>query len=59
MIDFFLKENTAFVLIYDNNSKSLDLLAPTEVDRDRWVRVMEYFIILCKKRKGVLPETDE
>jgi hypothetical protein len=35
------------------------LLAPNEIERDRWVRVLDYFIILCKKRKGVLPETDE
>lgn len=54
-----LQEDIAFVIIYDNSSKTLDLLAPNEVERDRWVRVLDYFIILCKKRKGVLPETDE
>ena len=34
-------------------------MAPSELERDRWVRVLSYFIILTKKRKGVLPETDK
>lgn len=51
-------ENTAFVIVYDNYRKALDLLAPNEIDQHRWVRVLSYFILLTKKRKGVLPETD-
>ncbi len=52
------KEDTAFVVIFDNYKKTLDLLAPSEIERDRWVRVLSYFILLTKKRKGILPETD-
>lgn len=48
-------ENTAFVIVYDNYRKTLDLLAPNEIDQHRWVRVLSYFILLTKKRKGVLP----
>jgi hypothetical protein len=55
----FIKEENAFVVIYDNYKKTLDLLAPNEIERDRWVRVLSYFILLTKKRKGVLPETDK
>ncbi len=54
-----MKEETAFVVIYDNYKRTLDLLAPNELERDRWVRVLSYFILLTKKRKGVLPETDK
>jgi hypothetical protein len=53
------KESTAFVLLYDNYSKSLELRAPNQYERDRWVRVIQYFILLLKKSKGVLQETDE
>ena len=48
-----------FVIIYDNYSKTLELKAQNQTDRDRWVRVIRYFIELIKKSKGVLPETDE
>jgi hypothetical protein len=34
-------------------------MALSEADRNRWVRVLSYFILLCKKSKGVLPETDK
>ena len=34
-------------------------MAFSEADRNRWVRVLSYFILLCKKSKGVLPETDK
>jgi hypothetical protein len=54
-----LMENHSFVIWYDNYKKALDLMAPTEFERDRWVRVLSYFVILTKKRKGVLPETDK
>ena len=52
-------DDTAFVVVYDNYNKYLNLLAPNANDRDRWVRVLAYFILLAKKRKGVLPETDK
>ena len=52
-------EDKSFVIVYDNFKKSLDLLAPSEADRDLWVRVLSYFILLTKKRKGVLPEADK
>lgn len=52
-------EDKAFVVVYDNYKKYLDLIAPNELERDRWVRVLSYFILLTKKRKGVLPETDK
>ena len=55
----FFKEDLSFVIIFDNFRKSLDLLAPSEADRDLWVRVLSYFIVLTKKRKGVLPEADK
>ena len=48
----------AFVIITDNHCKTIELLAPDELERDRWVRVVEYLLVLCKKRKGILPETD-
>ena len=48
----------AFVIVLDNYKKSLDLMATNETDRNRWVRVLGYFVVLTKKRKGVLPETD-
>lgn len=51
-------ENLAFVIVLDNFKKTLDLMASTETDRNRWVRVLGYFVVLTKKRKGVLPETD-
>ena len=34
------------------------MLASSEAERNRWVRVLKYFILLIKKRKGVLPEID-
>jgi len=34
------------------------LLAPNEQEQLRWVRVLNYFILLTKKRKGIPPETD-
>ncbi|CAF0759543.1 unnamed protein product [Brachionus calyciflorus] len=52
-------EDKSFVIVYDNFKKSLDLLAPSKAHRDIWVRVLSYFIILTKKRKGVLPEADK
>jgi hypothetical protein len=54
-----LIESVSFVILYDNYKKALDLMAPSEHERDRWVRVLSYFVILTKKRKGVLPETDK
>jgi hypothetical protein len=52
-------ENVSFVLMYGNYKKTLDLMAPSEFERNRWVRVLSYFVVLTKKRKGVLPETDK
>ncbi|RNA22069.1 1-phosphatidylinositol 4-5-bisphosphate phosphodiesterase delta-1 [Brachionus plicatilis] len=52
-------EDLSFVIIFDNFRKSLDLLASSEAERDLWVRVLSYFIVLTKKRKGVLPEADK
>ncbi len=51
-------ENLAFCITYDNFRKSIDLLAPNEQEQLRWVRVLNYFILLTKKRKGIPPETD-
>lgn len=51
-------ECLAFCITYDNYRKTIDLLAPNEMEQLRWVRVLSYFILLSKKRKGVLPETD-
>lgn len=48
----------AFCITYDNSRKSLDLLAPNNTEQLRWARVLSYFILLNKKRKGILPEAD-
>ena len=41
----------------DKPSKTVK--ASSETERNRWVRVLSYFILLTKKRKGVLPEADQ
>lgn len=59
LISFKIKqESLSFVISYDNYRKTLDLLASNEAEQNRWVRVLSYFILLIKKRKGVLPEID-
>ncbi len=52
-------DRLSFVIVYDNFSKTLQLKAASETERNRWVRVLSYFILLTKKRKGVLPEADQ
>ncbi len=51
-------EDLAFCITYDNFRRTIDLLAPNNDEQQRWVRVLNYFILLTKKRKGIPPETD-
>ena len=48
-------DNLAFVIVYDNYKHSLELLAYTGKERERWINVLTYFIE--KRKKNLVKET--
>lgn len=51
-------EHIAFVIVYDNYKKNLDLLAESEAERNCWIRALNYFIIVSKKPRQSLDPKD-
>ena len=47
----FQQEKHGFLLTYDNDSKSIYLLASTKSNRDLWVKILDHHINLCKRQK--------
>ena len=52
------KEKVSFFVIYENHSRLLSLVAPSEVERDRWVRVFQHLIATNKANKALTSAVD-
>ena len=53
------KDNLAFEIIYENHKKTLNLMAPNQLEKSRWIHVLNHLIKAKNSSTNINMTTNE